>query len=242
MELEKSLIPGTDLQAGHAPTVRQASAVSIVCATGIIREPRRPGAGWEKARARACERSLRCARLLRLGNPTYTRLRRANSTARAPVKGISQCVVWAGVSKRGLELFVFQDMRSHTRIALADTYTGVARVRVYVCTCAWAYVRGYISPGRGVQVHRTQHRKSLPRERIPDDAIKEKSESRRWINGRTEERWDMKGYVLRNIWSVLTRDSGCFRQGALHGFERHDSRIDMLKPVYSSLMHVNFKN
>jgi len=93
-------------QAGHAPTVRQASALSIVCATGVTGDSKRPSR--ERVRARGetsvalCERALTRAPvcvsrvgLLRLGNPTYMRLRRANSTAGAPVKGISQCVVWA---------------------------------------------------------------------------------------------------------------------------------------------------
>lgn len=54
MEIEKSLIPGRGLQAGHAPTVRQASAVSIVCATGIIREPPVDrDRGWEEAQESA---------------------------------------------------------------------------------------------------------------------------------------------------------------------------------------------
>lgn len=44
----------------------------------------------------------------------------------------------------------------------------------------------------------------------------------------------MKGYVLRNIWSVL---DGCFRQGALHGFKGQDSGFDVLKSVYRSLIY-----
>jgi (p)ppGpp synthase/HD superfamily hydrolase len=110
------------------------------------------------------------------------------------------------VSKRGLELLVFQDMRSHT-CALTDTYHVVR-------TCMPACVQGYISRG-GVRVHRTSCRKSLPEERILEDTIKEKSESHRWINGRIKGGWDEKGYVLQYIWNVLANNSGCFRQNAL---------------------------
>lgn len=96
------------------------------------------------------------------------------------------------VSKRGLELLVFQDMRSHT-CALTDTYQVV-----HACMPC---IQGYISRG-GVR-HRTPCRKSLPAERILEDAIKEKSESHRWINGRIKGEWDEKGYVLQYIWNVL---------------------------------------
>lgn len=110
------------------------------------------------------------------------------------------------VSKRGLELLVFQDMRSHT-CALTDTYHVVR-------TCMPACVRGYISRG-GVRVHRERaaHRKSLPEERILEDAIKEKSESHRWINGRIKGGWGEKR-IRFAIYLERTRDSRCFRDKA----------------------------
>lgn len=94
-------MPDLVFQVGHAPSVRQASAVSIACTVGKIGGSRGETRGGSRPRrgtlAGACERGLKYeharARLLRLGNPTYMRLRRANSTAGAPVKGISQCVV-----------------------------------------------------------------------------------------------------------------------------------------------------
>jgi len=133
------------------------------------------------------------------------------------------------VSKRGLELLVFQDMRSHT-CTLTDTYH-------VVHTCMPACVQGYISRG-GVRVHRTPRRKSLPEERIFEDAIKKKSESHRWINERIKGGWNKKGYVLQYIWNVLaTRD--VFDKARYMSLK--DSRFHMLNWLHS-LIHANCKN
>lgn len=81
-----------DIHEGHAPHAAHGRDLPY-------RSCRRARVKGEQ-RKRACV-SRACTRvngppeprILRLGNPTYTRLRGANSVAGATVKGISQCVV-----------------------------------------------------------------------------------------------------------------------------------------------------
>lgn len=80
-----------DIHEGHAPHAAHGRDLPY-------RSCRRAVKGEQRKRAcvsRACTRvnGPPEPRILRLGNPTYTRLRGANSVAGATVKGISQCVV-----------------------------------------------------------------------------------------------------------------------------------------------------
>lgn len=73
---------------------------------------------WMGLFINVCERGA-----LWLRSQTYMRLPSTNSKSEKHVKGIFQCVVWADVSKRGLDLVVFSNIfRIHTRIFMYNIF------------------------------------------------------------------------------------------------------------------------